>query len=230
VHTLRQLKKQRNIPMINVYGLTEACPMSTATPWSGPEKDGTVGIPYPNTDLKIVDLIEGTREMQTGDPGEILLKGPQVMKGYLNQPEETDNVLKDGWLYTGDIGFVDEDGFLTVVDRKKDVIVASGFNVYPKEIDELLFAHPKILEACTIGVPHEYRGETVKSYIVLKGGQKMDKEEVIGYCRKHLAPYKVPRVIEIIDSLPKSSIGKILRKDLRELERQIIKGQNIDQS
>jgi len=219
VETLRQLKKLRNVPVINVYGLTEACPMSTATPWSGLEKDGTVGIPYPNTDLKIVDLIEGTREMPTGEAGEILLKGPQVMKGYLNKPAETEDVLKNGWLHTGDIGFLDEDGYLTIVDRKKDVIVASGFNVYPKEVDELLFAHPKILEACTIGVPHEYRGETVKSYVVLKENEAADAQEIIEYCRQKLAPYKVPRIIEFIDVLPKSPIGKILRKDLRALER-----------
>ena len=217
VETLRQLKKLRNAPVINVYGLTEACPMSTATPWSGLEKDGTVGIPYPNTDLKIVDLFEGTREMPTGEPGEILLKGPQVMKGYLNKPDETKDVLRDGWLYTGDIGFLDEDGYLTIVDRKKDVIVASGFNVYPKEIDEILFAHPKILEACTIGVPHEYRGETVKSYIVLKENEMTDAQEITEYCRERLAPYKVPRIIEFIETLPKSPIGKILRKDLRAL-------------
>ncbi len=219
LETLRQLKEIRDVPMINVYGLTEACPMSTATPWSGPEKNSTVGIPYPNTDLKIVDSSEGSREMPAGEAGEILLKGPQVMKGYLNKPEETDTVLRDGWLYTGDIGFVDEDGYLTIVDRKKDVILASGFNVYPREIDELLFAHPKILEACTIGVPDEYRGETVKAYVALNSGETMEKEEIIEYCRKHLAPYKVPRVIEITDSLPKSPVGKILRKDLRELDR-----------
>lgn len=220
VETLRQLKEKRSVPVINVYGLTEASPMSTAMPWSGPEKDGTVGIPYPNTDIKIVDLMEGTREMQTGESGEILLKGPQIMKGYLNKPTETEAVLRDGWLHTGDIGSLDEDGFLTIVDRKKDVIVASGFNVYPKEIDELLFANPKILEACTIGVPHEYRGETVKSYIVLRKGETMNEQEIIEYCRQQLAPYKVPRIIEFIDTLPKSPIGKILRKDLRALEQQ----------
>jgi long-chain acyl-CoA synthetase len=217
--TLRQLKELRDVPMINVYGLTEASPMSTATPWSGPEKNATVGIPYPNTDLKIVDPAEGTREMPAGEAGEILIKGPQVMKGYLNKPEETDNVLRQGWLHTGDIGFMDEDGYLTIVDRKKDVIVASGFNVYPKEIDEVLYSHPKVLEACTIGIPHEYRGETVKSYIVLKESEEMDADAVIAYCKQYLAPYKVPRLIEFADALPKSSIGKILRKDLRELDR-----------
>lgn len=221
--TLRELKKVKNAPMINVYGLTEASPMATATPWSGLEKDGTVGIPYPSTDLKIVDSEVGDREIPTGEAGEIIIKGPQVMKGYLNKPEETDNVLKEGWLYTGDIGFLDEDGFLTIIDRKKDVIVASGFNVYPKEIDEILFAHPKILEACTIGVPHKYRGESVKAYVVPNSGDSIDKEEIIEYCKQYLAPYKVPRIIEFIDSLPKSPVGKILRKDLRNMDERMRK-------
>ena len=220
VETLKQLKALRDAPVINVYGLSECTPVATATPWGGNEKDGSVGVPYPSTDMKIVDSTNGKREMPTGEPGEILLKGPQVMKGYLNQPEETRKVLEDGWLHTGDVGFVDEFGYLTIVDRKKDVIVASGFNVYPKEIDELLFAHPKILEACTIGVPHEYRGETVKSYIVLKPGENTTADELIAYCRQHLAPYKVPRLFEFIDTLPKSAVGKILRKDLRALDRE----------
>ncbi len=220
VETLRQLKQKKNVPVINVYGLTEASPVVTATPWLGPEKAGSVGVPYPNTDLKIVDPVDGLKEVPSGEPGEIIVQGPQIMQGYLNRPDETGNVLKEGWLYTGDIGVMDKDGYLTIVDRKKDVIVASGFNVYPKEIDELLFAHPKILEACTIGVPHEYRGETVKSFVVLKDNDKLNSEELISYCRQHLAPYKVPRLIEFTDALPKSPIGKILRKDLREKEKQ----------
>lgn len=219
VETLNQLKALRDAPVINVYGLSECSPVATATPWGGNEKDGSVGVPYPSTDMKIVDSTNAMHEMPTGEPGEILLKGPQVMKGYLNQPEETRKVLKDGWLHTGDVGFVDAFGYLTIVDRKKDVIVASGFNVYPKEIDELLFAHPKILEACTIGVPHEYRGETVKSYIVLKPGENTTTDDLVAYCKEHLAPYKVPRLFEFIDTLPKSAVGKILRKDLRELDR-----------
>jgi long-chain acyl-CoA synthetase len=219
VETLKQIKALRDVPMINIYGLSESSPVATATPWYGEEKNGSVGVPYPSTDMKIVDSTDATREMPTGEPGEILLKGPQVMKGYLNQPEETQKVLVDGWLYTGDVGFVDEFGYLTIVDRKKDVIVASGFNVYPKEIDELLFTHPKILEASTIGVPHEYRGETVKSYIVLKTGETTTAEDLIAYCKEHLAPYKVPRIFEFIDTLPKSAVGKILRKDLRALDR-----------
>jgi long-chain acyl-CoA synthetase len=219
VETLKQLKRKRNAPVINVYGLTETTPCATATPWGADEKPGTVGVPYPNTDMKIVHIEDKKREMPVGEPGEIALKGPQVMKGYLNKPEETDNVLIDGWLYTGDIGFVDEDGYLTIVDRKKDLIVCSGFNVYPKEIDELLYAHPKVLEACTIGIPHEYRGETVKCYVVLKKGESSDEASLIEYCREHLAPYKIPKIIEFVEEIPKSTVGKILRRELRELDK-----------
>lgn len=215
IETLRELKALRDVPMINVYGMTETSPVATAIPWNGAEKPASVGIPYPNTDLKIVDWVDSEKQLPVGESGEIMIKGPQVMKGYLNRPEETAKVMVDGWIHTGDIGFIDDDGYLTIVDRKKDVIVSSGFNVYPKEIDELLFAHPKILEACTIGVPDDYRGETVKSYIVLKENQTIEEEELTQYCRESLAPYKVPKLYEFIDALPKSAIGKILRKDLR---------------
>jgi long-chain acyl-CoA synthetase len=140
------------------------------------------------------------------------------MKGYYKNPEATAAVLKDGWLYTGDIGFMDEDGYLTVVDRKKDIIIAGGFNIYPNEIDDILFCHPKIAEACTIGIPDQYRGETVKSYIVLNEGETMDAAEIEAFCRESLAPYKIPKQVEFIDELPKSSVGKILRRALKEQE------------
>ena len=141
------------------------------------------------------------------------------MKGYYKKPEETAMVLKDGWLYTGDIGVMDEEGYLTLVDRKKDVIIAGGFNIYPKEIDDVLFAHPKILEASTIGVPDAYRGETVKAYIVVKPGETLTAEDVIQFSKERLAPYKIPKIIEFIDTLPKSTIGKILRRELRDLDQ-----------
>jgi long-chain acyl-CoA synthetase len=221
VETIRQLKELRDVPVINIYGLTEICPMGTATPWGGEEKPSTVGIPFPNTDLKIVDLETGIRELPLGEAGEVCFKGPQVMKGYYKKPEETAEALRDGWVYSGDIGYLDEDGYLTLVDRKKDVIVASGYNVYPQEVDEILFAHPQVMEACTIGVPHEYRGETVKAYIVPKSGESIDPDEVIQFCREKLAPYKVPKVVEFMDTLPKSTVGKILRRELRELDLRI---------
>jgi long-chain acyl-CoA synthetase len=224
VDTIKQIKSLANVPIVNVYGLTEIAPMGTATPWGGEEKAGTVGVPLPNTDLKIVDLETGENEMAQGETGEVLFKGPQVMKGYYKKPEETAKALKDGWVSTGDIGFLDEDGYLTIVDRKKDMIVASGYNIYPNEVDEVLFEHPRILEACTIGVPDEYRGESVKTYIVVKPGEKLTKEEVIGHCKAKLAAYKVPKEIEFIDELPKTAVGKILRRELKELDRKKSEG------
>ncbi|HCX01271.1 MAG TPA: long-chain fatty acid--CoA ligase, partial [Syntrophaceae bacterium] len=167
---------------------------------------------------KIVDLVTGKQEMENGQEGEICFKGPQVMKGYYKRPEETAIALKDGWLYTGDIGFLDADGYLTLVDRKKDLIVASGYNIYPKEIDELLMEHPKVMEVCTIGVPDAYRGETVKTFVVVRPGQTMTADEVTAFCKERLAPYKVPKLIAFIDALPKSTVGKILRRELRDRE------------
>jgi len=219
VETINELKSLTGGDLINVYGLTEISPMGTASPWKGEIKPGTVGIPLPNTDLRIMDVETGTREVTPGEPGEICFRGPQVMKGYYKRPEETSEVLKDGWLHTGDIGFLDGDGYLTIVDRKKDMIVASGYNVFPQEIDVILFEHPKILEACTIGVPDAYRGEAPKAFVVLKPGMAVSREELIAYCRQKLAAYKVPKEIEFMDELPKSAVGKILRKELREMDR-----------
>ena len=219
VETINELKGLTGGDLINVYGLTEISPMGTASPWKGEIKPSTVGIPLPSTDLKIVDMDTGTSEMKLGDSGEISFKGPQVMKGYYKKPEETSIVLKDGWLFTGDIGFLDEDGYLTIVDRKKDMIVASGFNIFPQEIDEILFSHPKVLEACTIGIPDAYRGETPKSFVVPKPGEKLSKEELSAFCKERLAVYKVPKHIEFMAELPKSAVGKILRKELREMDK-----------
>jgi long-chain acyl-CoA synthetase len=218
--TIKALKKLRDVPMINVYGLTEISPMGTAYPVGGEEKRGTVGIPLPNTDLKIVDLETATQEMKIGEAGEICFKGPQVMVGYYKKPEETAKVMKDGWLLTGDIGIMDEDGYLTIVDRKKDMIIASGFNIYPQEIDDLLMTHPKVMEVCTIGLPDAYRGETVKAFIVLRPGQTLTEEEVMDFCRRTLAPYKVPKQVQFMESLPKSTVGKLLRRELRDMEAQ----------
>lgn len=218
VETIAALKKVRNVPLINVYGLTEISPMGTAIPWGGLEKPETVGVPFPNTDLKIVDLETGDKELPIGETGEICFKGPQVMRGYYNKEEETKLVLKDGWLKTGDVGFLDADGYLTIVDRKKDVIISGGYNIYPREIDELLMTHPKVLEVCTVGVPDPYKGETVKVFVVPRPGETLSEEEIIAFCREKLAPYKVPRLVEFMDSLPKSSVGKILRRELRERE------------
>ena len=194
--------------------------MVTVTPWGGEVKPGTVGVPLPDTDVKIVDMDSESKEMPIGEEGEIAIKGPQVMQGYYKKPEETEKVLKDGWFFTGDVGKFDEDGYLSIVDRKKDLIIAGGYNIYPMEIDDILFDHPKILEACAVGVPDSYRGETVKAFIVLKEGETMTEQEVVSYCKERLAAYKVPKQVTFIDELPKSAVGKILRRTLRDMEEE----------
>ena len=216
--TIRDLKELSGAYMCEVYGSTETAPVATVTPWGGTIKPGTVGAPVPDTDVKIVAIDAHTVEMPLGEAGEIAIKGPQIMKGYYKKPDETAEVLKDGWFLTGDIGTFDEDGYLTVVDRKKDMIIAGGYNIYPLELDDVLFDHPKILEACCIGVPDSYRGETVKAFIVLREGESLSEEEVVQYCKDRMAPYKVPKVVEFIDELPKSAVGKILRRKLKEME------------
>ncbi len=214
--TLRDLKELTGSTILEIYGSTETAPLIAANPLGGETKAGTVGLPAPDTDVRIVDIETGEKECAIGKQGEVLVKGPQVMMGYCNNEEETRNALKGGWYHTGDIGFFDEDGYLTLVDRKKDLIIASAYNISPVEIDNILFDHPKILEACTVGVPDEYRGETVKAFIVVKEGEVLTEEEVTSYCKKYLAVYKVPKIIEFIDELPKSVVGKILRRKLRD--------------
>lgn len=224
--TLSQLRQLHGAIIYDVYGATENTAFATVTPWGGKVKIGTVGVPLPGTDIKIVDLDTGTRELPPKEAGEICIKGPQVMSGYYKKPEETAQALKDGWFYTGDIGFFDEDGYLTISDRKKDMICASGFNIYPKEVDEILFGHPKILEACCIGVPDEYRGETVKAYVVVQPGETLTEQEVIAYCKGKMTGYKVPTQVEFIDQLPKSAIGKIMRREVRDMDKKKREGRS----
>lgn len=181
-------------------------------------KPGSIGCPTPDTSVRLVDLETGQNDVPQGEPGEILIKGPSVMQGYWNNPEETAQQLKDGWLYTGDIAEMDKDGYFYIVDRKKDLIIAGGFNVYPREVDEVLFQHPKIAEAVTAGVPDPYRGETVKAFVVLKPGVEATDKEIIDFCKQKLAAYKVPKLVEFRKELPKSAVGKILRKILRDEE------------
>jgi long-chain acyl-CoA synthetase len=216
--TINDLKDLTGATMCEVYGSTETTAMVSITPWGGRIKPGTVGVPVADTDIKIVDIDNPDKELATGEPGEIAVKGPQIMMGYYNKPEETKQALRDGWFLTGDIGKFDEDGYLTIVDRKKDMIIAGGYNIYPMELDDVLMGHPKILEACTVGIPHKYRGETVKAFIVPKQGEALSEEDVIAYCKKNLAAYKVPKIIEFIDELPKSAVGKILRRKLKDIE------------
>lgn len=214
--TIKDLNDLTGAMMCEVYGSTEAGPFITITPWGGQVKPGTVGIPVADTDVKIVDIETGETELPQGEHGEILIKGPQIMMGYYKKPEETAKALKNGWFYTGDIGCFDEDGYLKITDRKKDMIIAGGYNIYPLEVDGVLFDHPKILEACTIGVKDAYRGETVKAFVVAKDGETLTQEEVIEFCRKNLAVYKVPKIVEFIDELPKTAVGKVLRRKLKE--------------
>lgn len=222
--TIRELRDVSGATILEIYGSTETAPLIAANPFGGKIKPGTVGLPAPDTDIRIVDPETGMKECPVGEAGEILVKGPQVMMGYCKNEKETARALKGGWYYTGDIGFFDEDGYLTLVDRKKDLIIASGYNVSPVEVDNVLFNHPKILEACAVGVPDKYRGETVKAFIVVKPGETLTEEEVTRHCKESLAAYKIPKLIEFVDELPKSAVGKILRRKLREMELQKMKG------
>ncbi len=207
------------------YGLTEAAPVTHANPIRGESRAGSIGLPFPDVEARIVSLepdAEGKRQvLPVGEAGELAIRGPQVMVGYWNKPEET-KVTKDeeGWLYTGDIAKMDEDGYFYIVDRKKDLIIASGYNIVPREVEEVLFEHPKVLEAVVAGVPHEKRGETVKAYVVLKEGEQATAEEIIEFCKQNLAPYKVPKLVEFRSELPKSMVGKFLRRVLVEEEKQ----------
>ena len=220
LETIRGFKDLTGILISEAFGLTETSPATHCIPLGGKEKPGCIGLPLPNTDAKLVDIEDYTREITAfGEPGELCVKGPQVTKGYLNRPEETAAVLKDGWLLTGDIATVDEEGYFTIVDRKKDMIISGGFNVYPREVDEVLFGHPKIREACAVGVPDQHSGERVKAFVVLKDGQTATAEEIIEYCKQSLTKYKIPKYVEFLDDLPKSAVGKILRKELRAMDQ-----------
>ncbi len=199
------------------YGMSETASLAISTPGRGPIKPMSVGVPYINTMVRLVD--EDGNDVPLGEPGEIWMKGSMVMLGYWNRPEETDAVFsKDGWLRTGDVAYMDEDGYFFIVDRIKDMIIAGGFNIYPRDVDEVLLKHPAVMDAITIGVPHEYRGETVKAFVQLKPGATATEEELIAYSREHLAAYKIPRIIEFRSELPRTATGKALRRILREEE------------
>lgn len=203
--------------LVEGYGLTEASPVTHANPLFGLIKEG-VGIPFPDTDSKIVDMEDPSKDLPQGQVGELAVRGPQVMKGYWNKPEETRLVLRDGWLLTGDIAKMDEDGYFFIVDRKKDMILCSGYNVYPREVEEVLYMHPAVQEAAAIGIPDPYRGETVKAFVILKPGMTATSEEIIAFCKERLAPFKVPKQVEFAKELPKTMVGKVLRRELRERE------------
>ena len=221
--SLIERAKDLGITFSEGWGMSETTSVGTANPNMGLKKKGSIGVPFPDTEIKLVDPNDGVTEVKQGQPGELIIKGPQVMQGYWNNPEETANQLKDGWLYTGDVAIQDEDGYLFIVDRTKDMIIASGYNIYPREIDEVLYRHPKVAEAVAIGVPDEYRGETIKVFVTLKPGQTATEEEIIEFCKDKLAPYKRPKLVEFRSDIPKSAVGKVLRKVLRAEEENLKK-------
>jgi len=206
--------------LVEGYGLTEAHVVTHGNPVYGKYQEGSIGLPFPNVECKIMDSITGEKEMPFGEIGEMVIRSPSVMQGYWQMPTETSNALRDGWLYTGDIARMDEDGYFYIEDRKKDMIIASGFNVYPREVEEILLTHPSIMEVAVAGVPCQRRGETVKAWIVKKPDDSLTEREVIDWSKNHLAKYKYPREIEFRDELPRTSVGKVLKRELvrEELE------------
>jgi len=221
VETHKKFTELTGAKLVEGYGLTEAAPVTHCNPLygEGKQKIGTIGVAYPDVECRIVDSETGERDMPVGEPGELILRGPQLMDGYYNRPDETAKTLRNGWLYTGDIATVDADGYYAIVDRKKEMIIVSGFNVYPREVEEALATHPAVMDSAAIGKPHPIKGEEVKAFVVLKPGQNATADELIAYSRTQLAPFKVPHEIEFRDSLPKTLIGKTLRRQLAEEDR-----------
>ncbi|MBI4307527.1 MAG: long-chain fatty acid--CoA ligase [Chloroflexi bacterium] len=226
VEVQRRFEELTGGKLVEGYGLSEAPVATHVTPVRGLRKVGSIGVPLPDVEAKIVDLDSGEKEMPVGEPGEMVIRAPQVMGGYWSKPEETALAIRNGWLYTGDIAKMDEDGYFTIVDRKKDMLIAGGFNIYPREIEEALYEHPKVKEAVAVGVPDEYRGETLKVFIVLKEGESATPDEIIAFCRQRLARYKIPQYVEFRKELPKTMIGKVLRRALAEEEKAKRAGQS----
>jgi long-chain acyl-CoA synthetase len=218
VEVISEFERKTGAIIVEGYGLTESCPVTHVNPFRGQRKIGSIGLPIPDTLCRIVDLNKGDTDVPVGEAGELLIKGPQIMKGYWKRPDATAETLTDGWLHTGDIAKMDEDGYFYIVDRKKDLIISGGYNVYPRDIEEVFFEHPKVMEATAIGIPHPKRGEAVKVFVVLKEGQRATTEELMSYCQDKLAKYKWPTQIEFRKDLPKTNVGKILKKDLRAEE------------
>ena len=219
IEVIREFEPFIGGKLVEGYGLTEASPVTHCNPVDGPEKirAGSIGIPLPDTEARIVDIETGERELPLNEVGELVVRGPQIMSEYWNHPEETQATLRDGWLYTGDIAKMDEDGYFYIIDRKKDMLNVSGLKVWPKEIEEILYEHPAVKEAAVVGVSDPYRGETVKAYLALKDGfkERVSADEIIQFCRERIAAYKAPTLVEFLCELPKSSTGKILRRTLR---------------
>jgi long-chain acyl-CoA synthetase len=212
---LQQWEARVGTPIVEGYGQSEAGPVLTYNPLHGIRKPGSVGVPLPDTEVEVVDLEQGKRLLPAGEKGEIRARGPQVMAGYRNLPEETARTLRDGWLYTGDIGEFDADGYLYIRDRKKEMVIVSGYNVFPREVEIVLYQHPAVREAAVIGVPDAYRGELVKAYVSLKPGAATDPAVLLDHCKLNLAKYKIPSALEIVPDLPKTAVGKIDKKALK---------------
>lgn len=196
------------------YGLTEASPVTHCNPVLGERRAGTVGLPFPSTEARVMELESRMREVPPGEVGELAVRGPQVMSGYWQQPEETAQVLREGWLFTGDLARQDADGYFSIVDRLKDLILVGGMNVYPREIEEVLLTHPAVAEAAVVGVPDARHGEVPRAYVALRPGAAATPEELLEFCRERLARFKVPRSLEIRDELPRTFVGKVLRREL----------------
>lgn len=220
VEVIKEFESRTKGIIVEGYGLTESSPTTHINPCGegSLRKVGSIGLPVSDTECRIVDLNDGKTDVPVGESGELLIRGPQVMKGYLNRPDATAETLADGWLHTGDIARMDEDGYFYIIDRKKDMVISGGYNIYPRDIEEIYFEHPKVAEATAIGIPHPTRGETVKVFIVLRAGETATAEEMIAYCGDKLAKYKWPTEIEFRKELPKTNVGKVLRKELRAEE------------
>ena len=218
--TLRRWEAAVGCPIYEGYGQTEAGPVLTYNPVRGVRKPGSVGIPLDHTEVQIVDAASGTRILATGERGEIRARGPQIMRGYRNLAAETAEALRDGWLYTGDIGEFDADGYLYIRDRKKDMVIVGGYNVYPREVEEVLMAHPAVIDAAAVGIADAYRGEVLRAFVVLRPGANAGVDGLLEHCAKHLARYKIPVSMSILDALPKTTVNKTDKKALREQARQ----------
>lgn len=217
VEVQQEFERITGATLVEGYGLSEASPVTHCNPLDGRGRAGSIGLPFPDTEVRLVDATTGV-DVAPGESGELVIRGPQVMQGYWERPEETAEVLRDGWLYTGDIATMDADGYFAIIDRKKDVIITGGENIYPREIEEVLYSHPKIQEAVVVGVAHEVAGQAVKAFIVPRPGETLTRRDILQYCGERLAKYKVPRQIDFRDSLPKTLTGKVLRRVLLDEE------------
>jgi long-chain acyl-CoA synthetase len=213
VEVLHAFERTFNVKILEGYGLSETSPVATFNALDLPRKPGSIGLPVFGTDIRIVD--DQDQDVPAGDPGEIIIRGHNVMKGYYKKPEATAEAIRGGWFHTGDIAHMDDEGYIFIMDRKKDMVLRGGFNVYPREVEDVLMTHPAVSMAAVLGVPHEALGEEVKAFVIRKPGAEIDEAELVAWCRENMAAYKYPRTIEFRDQLPMSATGKILKRELR---------------